>query len=113
MGYRLYMTKISKKYACGGKLFGYTDTSKLKSYQWLLKKGFLEGIDDDEITFAECNGNPQIVLRPEEFEEFVKLYNEDCNNYNGWLIHPKDWIINDKRVKELIKSKNDILLEWY
>ena len=114
MGYRLEMSKV-KYTACGGKLYGYTDTSKLKSYKWLKEKGFLNDIDDDheDITFADWDGNPQIIMRNEDFKEFIKLYNEDCNNYDDtYLFHDKDWIINDKYIKELLKE-DYVLLEWY
>ena len=115
MGYRLEISKV-KHYVCCDKLFGYCDTKKLKSYQWLLDKGYLEGIDekDEDVTFAECNGNPQIVLRPDEFKKFIELYNEDCNNYDGEdLVWEKDAIVKKKEIRKLIDNQDYILLEWY
>ena len=112
MGYRLQISKI-KHAACGGKLYGYTSTNKLKSYKWLKEKGFIDD-DYENFTFAECDGNPQIVMRNEDFKKFIKLYNEDCNNYKGeYIVHEKDWIINDPNIKELINDEEKILLEWY
>lgn len=115
MGYRLEISKI-KYAACGGKLFGYVeDETKLKSYQWLLEKGYLTGNKDEE--FWDYGYNPQIILRPSEFREFIKLYNEDCNNMESdWVVHPKDWVINSKEINELINCKDYeeyILLEWW
>ena len=114
MGYRLEMSKV-KYHTCGGKLYGYCDTKELKSYQWLLDNGYLEGIDEKNqgFTFAECNGNPQIVLRPSEFKQFIELYNEDCNELKSdWISWDKDNIINKKEIQELINGEDNILLEW-
>lgn len=119
MGYRLEMSEIKYK-ACGSKLYGYCETSKLKSYQWLLSKGYLDGIEDKKfvdrngITFAECNGNPQIIMRKDDFKEFIKLYNEDLNEHPDiWVHHEQDWLINKQEIKDLIENADWVLLEWY
>lgn len=109
MGYRLEMSKI-KHSACGGKLYGYVDDEKkLKSHQWLLEKGYIDG---DECWGYGCN--PQIVLSPDEFKEFIKLYNEDVNNFKSFYIkRQKDLILNSIEIKELMDSDCDVLLEWW
>lgn len=102
MGYRLEISKI--KYAhCAGKLFGYTDECNLKSYKWLLENEYIDG---DEIW--DYGFNPHIVLNSVEFEEFIKLYYEDLNEYY------KDYNFEiDDDLQELINSKCDKLLEWW
>ena len=50
-----------------------------------------------------------IVLTDEEFKEFVKLYNEDCNDEKM----PKDWFINQEEIKELLESNQDKVLQWW
>lgn len=121
MGYRLHVSRIEDNVFCGGKLYGYGDyeynddgndgyiEKKTKSHQWLVEKGYLKG---DE--FWTYGFNPKIILNSREFKEFIELYNEDCNNFKEeYIIHPKDWIINDERVQKLINGKDDVLLEWY
>lgn len=110
MGYRLEVSKI--KHVKGyGKLYGYLGgkENNLKSHEWLLKKRYIDG--DEYWTYGT---NPQIILTPDEFKEFIYLYNEDCNNFDSeHIIHPKDWIINDKETKKLTDGQDDILLEWW
>ena len=99
MGYRLEVSKIDYVY-CGGKLYGYVSEEKLKqlkSYQWLLKKGYIDG---DEYWSYGCN--PQIVLRASEFREFMKLYIDD-----------RDWKHDDLALEELMASDGFKLLEWF
>ena len=114
MGYRLEISKI-KYYTCGEKLYGYCDdTSKLKSYKWLLNNGFLKGYEHrhQDWTFADCNENPHIVLSPKDFKKFIELYNEDFNNeYKEETT--KDCIIKNKKIQELINDNDYILLEWF
>ena len=101
MGYRLEISKI-KYCACGSKLYGYVDDEKkLKSHQWLLEKGYIDG---DEYWDYGCN--PQIVLSPDEFKDFNKFKPE-------YIEYQKDYIINQKEIQELINGENDILLEWW
>lgn len=103
MGYRLEISELEYK-ACGGKLYGYVeDTTELKSYKWLLDKNYIDG---DEYWSYGCN--PKIILDKEEFKEFIKLYNEDCNNAG----HEKDVVLKDKDFQELIKSDKYKILEW-
>ena len=103
MGYRLEISELKYK-ACGGKLYGYVDETKLKSYKYLLDKGYLYG---DEYFNYGFSGD--IVLTDEEFKEFVKLYNEDCNDEKM----PKDWFINQEEIKELLESNQDKVLQWW
>lgn len=104
MGYRLEISEVKYK-ACGGKLYGYCDEEKLKSYKWLLDKGYLDG--DEYFTYGFW-GN--IVLMPHEFKEFIELYNEDVNEQSDGL---KDRVINDPNIQELLKSDEDKLIQWY
>ena len=104
MGYRLEISEIKYK-ASGGKLFGYVDKEELLSHKWLLENGFIEG---DEYWNYGCN--PQIVLNAEEFREFFNLYAEDLRNLYKYDINE---ILLDKNLEELLKSKNDKLLEWW
>ena len=103
MGYRLEISEIKYK-ACGGKLYGYTDEKQLKSYTYLVKKGYLDG---DECFGYGFYGN--IPLSAEEFKEFIELYNEDCNE----ISKTKDIVINSKDIKELLENDNDKLLQWW
>lgn len=111
MGYRLEVSELKHKQTYG-KLYGYCENEKeLKSYKWLEKKGFLKDVGDNWYDYYE---NPQIILSPNEFKEFITLYNEDCNNFeNNYIKHPKDWIIKNEQTQELINGIKDIVLEWY
>lgn len=114
MGYRAYVSKVNDE-ICLGKLYGYCDTYKLKSYQWLVDKGYIDTVDE-EVTFAECNGSGDAVIPNWDFDEFIKLYNEDCNNYQGnYLKFEKDGIIKKKEIKDILENKNDAcayLIRW-
>lgn len=109
MGYRLEISKIKYTGVCGGKLYGYTDDEtlhKMKSYEWLKKNEYIEG--------DECWGygfNPQIVLNKEDFIEFVKLYNEDLNNFYD-CYNEKDWFINNEEIIKLMNDDSKKILEW-
>lgn len=107
MGYRLEISEVKYK-ACGGKLFGYCDEEKLKSYKYLLDKGYLDG--DEYFTYGFSG---DIVLNSDEFKEFIELYNEDCNKQNRLNGSEKDLIINDKKIKELLESEEDKLIQWW
>lgn len=103
MGYRLEIGELEYK-ACGGKLYGYVeDTEQLKSYKWLLDNCYIDG---DEYWSYGCN--PKIILRKNKFKEFIKLYNEDCNNAG----HTKDIVLKDKGIQELMNSDKLKILEW-
>ena len=102
MGYRLEMSEI-KYSACGGKLYGYVDDEKqLRSYKWLLDKGYIDG---DE--YWGYGYNPQIILTPHDFKEFIKLYLEDFKQTKKYDFP----YIED--LKKLKNSGNDVLLEWW
>lgn len=108
MGYRLEISETEYK-ACGGKLFGYCDEEELKSHKYLLDKGYLDG---DEYFNYGFEGN--IVLRADEFKEFIKLYNEDMNEQRApYGCIEKDCIINSEDIQELLKSDKDKLIQWY
>ena len=116
MGYRLEISKIEYTGVSGYKLYGYIneeELKKLKSFRWLVEKDF---IDEDD-TYWGYNYNPQIILNSNEFIEFVQLYNDDLNKYykelgydSGYI---KDSFINNTDMKELLKSNNKKLLEWW
>lgn len=102
MGYRLEMSEI-KYSACGGKLYGYVDDEKqLKSYKWLLDRGYING---DEY-WSYCF-NPRIILNSIDFKEFIKLYLEDFKQERKCDFP----YIED--LKKLESSENDVLLEWW
>lgn len=104
MGYRLEISKIEYKES-GGKLFGYVeDETKLESWKWLKNHEFITG---DEYWDYGCN--PQIVLDDDEFKEFIELYIFDLHNYYKYEID-SDWI---KSLRDLAKTKEDKLLEWW
>lgn len=98
MGYRLEISKIEHVY-CGGKLYGYVpeeQLKQLKSYQWLLKHGW---IDNDSV--FDYGFNPCIQLNPVDFRQFMKLYMAD----KGCEIDPQ--------LEELMASDGYKLLDWY
>lgn len=102
MGYRLEMSKI-KYCACGGKLFGYVDNiEELESYKWLLNKGYIDGTE-----YWYYGFNPQIILNHNEFVEFIEIYKKEYKE-----LHNTDFLDN-KELNNLIKSKDDVLLEWW
>lgn len=104
MGYRLEISKI-EYVACGGKLMGYVeDDSKLRSHQWLLEKGYIE---DDE-SYWDYGYNPRIILRSDEFKEFIKLYIEDKIEFQNYP-HFKD---EAKKLLELAETQDMKLIEW-
>ena len=79
---------------------------KRLSYNYLLKKGYLDG---DEYFSYGFNGN--IVLSAKEFREFVELYNEDYNEEKTYI--EKDWFINSEEIKELLEDDSQKLIQWY
>ena len=99
MGYRLEISEIKYK-ACGGKLYGYSDEKQLKSYKYLVGKGYLDG--DKYFSYGY---NPSIPLRADEFKEFIKLYNEG-------LIYRGEKIINwDPEAKTALSNEEVIYKE--
>jgi hypothetical protein len=101
MGYRLEISKIIDADFGGTKLFGYAeDEHELKSYQWLLQKGYIKG--DEVWTYGF---DPQIILTRREFAEFINLYWEDLQNYApGWVM--------PQSLKDLIEEDCSKLLTW-
>ena len=51
---------------------------------------------------------PNILLGKQGFEEFIRLYNEDCNEAG----HEKDVVINNPEVQKLIKEDGLKVLSW-
>lgn len=113
MGYRLSVEKVGDRYPCyyGTKLYGYVnDETELKSYQWLVKEGFLKA--DEIYVWDYCCENP-ILMRVEDFKIFAKLYNEDLNK-----ILPnfkKDYFIKDEDIQQFLALDNWelIVISWF
>ena len=109
MGYRLEVRKIENSSIRCGKLYGYTTDEELlqmKSYQWLSKKGFLRDLERENMKWFTWY-NPQIILCPSEFKEFIMLYKQDFENY--WK---QPFTYYEENLKELLEIKCDVLLEW-
>lgn len=115
MGYRLEISKIEP--CCdGGKLYGYIDEEdlrKCKSWKWLKEKGCFvdfDGDDDDDYaTLWDYGVDHRIVMYPEDFEEFIKLYIEDKKKYGPY--HQYGECLED--YAEALKSQHKVLIEWY
>lgn len=104
MGYRLEISKV-KYSTCGGKLFGYTNVEKLRSWKYLKENGYIEGDECWDYGF-----NPYIVLNEEEFKDFIKLYINDLKQYYQFPSNLNNLI---KDLINLSKTKGNKLLEWY
>lgn len=107
MGYRLEISKLEYA-ACGGKLYGYIDDEileKLKSYQWLLNKRYIDG---DEI-WTYNSGPKPIVLYPDEFKEFITLYKEDKRKIRPSEQFEEQFVPD---IQKLIDNNEVVLLEW-
>ena len=107
MGYRLEISKLDYA-ACGGKLYGYIDDEtleKLKSYKWLLDKGYIDGNE----MWTYCCGPKPIVLSPGEFKEFIDLYIEDKRKIRPTEQFEKEFVPDLQKLKD---GKTFILLEW-
>ena len=113
MGYRLSVEKVgdnTPKYY-GTKLYGYVDDeTELKSYQWLIKEGFLN--ESEEYVWEYCCDNP-ILMRVESFRDFVILYNEDLNKF----LKPEmeDSFIKDEDIQQFLKLDDWelIVISWF
>lgn len=78
MGYRLRINKSIEIFG-GTKLFGYCDERKLKSYQYLMEK---EYINEDWAFGYGCYA--PIALPIKDFIEFLTLYIEDLKTYDDY-----------------------------
>lgn len=109
MGYRLEIERIGHKEPnfYGTKLYGYVDEKKLKSYNWLLDKGFLD--KNTYYIWTYCCDNP-ITMKVKDFREFAVLYDEDCSQ-TGYL---PGMFIEDETIKQILNLKDDelLLLTW-
>lgn len=104
MGYRLEISELKYKKS-GGKLYGYVeDETKLESWKWLKKHDYIDG---DEYWDYGCN--PQIILRNEEFQEFIELYIHDLQNYYKYTLDD-DWI---RDLRDLGDNDDYKVLEWW
>ena len=98
MGYRLgiYKTELS---FYGTKLYGYEDNiEEFKSYKYLIEHNLIE-----DFNFG-CS--TQILMTGNMLKEFIKLYNDDLNNYATYIKLEKDNFINRKEIKELLKCRD-------
>ena len=102
MGYRLGIIEKKESYY-GTKLFGYEEHSKLESFKYLMELGKVE--EDD---YFDYSTNQSITLSDTEFREFIKLYNEDLNNFCEF----NNEFINDKEIQKLMDTRYDKILEW-
>lgn len=110
MGYRLEVEQVGGKlYFYGTKLFGYEDEEKLKSYKFLIKNKYL----DEYSTFFNYNHSNDFVMEIKDFREFVKLYNEDLNNFTFYS-NEKDRFIKDKTIQKFLKLEDDdrVVISW-
>lgn len=112
MGYRLSVDMVgenSPRYY-GTKLYGYKDETKLKSYQWLIKEGFLDA-NENYVWGYNCD-NP-ILMRAEDFKIFAKLYNEDLNIF--LIPEMKDYFIKDEDIQQFLQLEDWklVVISWY
>lgn len=109
MGYRLNISKVIDADIGGGKLYGYVeDMNKLKSVQWLVANHYLE---QENVNFPDWEANPTIVLRKDEFNEYIKLYYQDLNEFRN-PDKTSLWEF-DEDMKKLIEEDCSKLLEWW
>lgn len=114
MGYRLEISKMKHVY-CAGKFYGYesVDAYNSKSVKWLLDNKFIKDEDYEGEVYWGYDFNPQIVLNAKQFEEYIKLYNEDLNEFGCQVGNIKDALINDEEMKNLIADRCNKVLEWF
>lgn len=107
MGYRLSISKCKCIYY-STKLFGYVENEKLKSLQYLIDIGKLDKDVQFEYGIDNC-----IVLYKDNMKEFIKLYNEDLNNFDV-CSDKKDRFINSKEIQDILNNEEEYyyVLEW-
>lgn len=105
MGYRLNVSDPEKHLKFyGTKLYGYTDKRKLESYKYLESIGKV----DDLTTFSGGIDN-KMVLTPEQFREFIRLYKTDFSNYAGFEMSE---IHEYNAIEEMLATENDKIVSW-
>ena len=110
MGYRLCVDMVGHESPSfyGTKLYGYVDNEKqLKSYQWLLEKGFLS--KNKTYIWTYCCENP-IHMTVKDFKEFAVLYDKDCEETG----YPPNSFLEDSSIKEILNLEDDelLVLSW-
>ena len=122
MGTRLECkTKDERIYYYGTKLYGYTSEEEL----WEMPSfKYLQSLHIGMPWFIhECTDD--FELTSEQFETFIKLYQNDYNNFYGEevvetkLLPNLTYIrgghidlLNDEEIKALIESKEPVLISW-
>lgn len=113
MGYRMCITNNDICFETG-KFYGYVKLEGLKSIEYLKKIG---KIDDPE----EFNwGFPDFYLTGEEFKEFIKLYEQDINEYdfdkgNSYMIFytkPVCLLKLYPKLETIFENNNNVNLRW-
>lgn len=106
MGYGMEIQECAPS-VYGGKLFGYGDTSTMKSFRFLVD---LRKLGEEDAICFECSAEMPILLNAEQFRTFIKLYDEDLKDLWG------DELISTLReipeVMELMNSRRDKVLHW-
>lgn len=97
MGYRLAIEKCKMIYY-NTKLFGYVEKENLKSLKYLIDIDKLS--EDVQFEYGIDN---EIVLNGEQMKKFIKLYNEDLNNFNFYS-NEKDRFINNDTIQNILKD---------
>lgn len=119
MGYRLGVSTI-KDVFYGTKLYGYLEREDaeahehFKSYQFLKRKGFIDG---DEVFSYGFSGD--FRMYPSEAREFLKLYAEDMTAYAPSLPEedkPFDWAKVWPEMEQTLQTAEEnhqyILINW-
>lgn len=113
MGYRPTIICGSDRFEYG-KFYGYVDHEKLKSIQWLLDHNKIEDIWDDFLG----GWDPTIEFTPNEFREFITLYEQDINDYefDDYLIdaYPKPFKMSDHwdKFNDIFNNNENKIIEW-
>lgn len=109
MGYRPEFKDTNNQGLCfyGTKLYGYvSDESKLPSCQFLVLIG---KVDPEEIEWWGYGFTHEMVLTPEQFRNFMDLYEKDYYDFRGCsLSEYPDYSI----IQKLKESENDKHIEW-
>lgn len=107
MGYRLGIHKTELVFY-GTKLYGYEDNiEEFKSYKYLKKYNLIEEFD--------LYSNNPIMMSGATLKEFIKLYNEDLNNYASYIKLEKNNFINREEIKSLLNNASDFdyyVIDW-
>ena len=120
MGYRLEV-KCNGMEVYTGKFYGYVELDNLKSIKWLLDNKREDIVTDDDpipiYMFDVCDYGPEITLTSEEFKVWLRLYNDDINEYNftgHYISYPENYDITEQyeELKEILKMPYDKVLFW-